>query len=177
MIFPMARYTFLGFLLSFLLLPSYANACDLQNKAKEYLNDVYNSSGTHYGSSKPVFKYDTKNLRKVGKNKYWVGANDGVTLTIYEKALDKLYGKKCTPAHSKELKATIAHEYAHHIDFNHNQAITKMISTKDLERAAIVGGEHILHKKTWGRIASSAKGLKSAEKKKYTEIKGYIDRL
>ena len=172
------KYSKYIFLFSFILLtPQAVFSCDLKGKSASYIEAIYDASDTHYGAPKPTLKYDTKNLRKVGKNKYWVGANDGVTLTIYEKALDKLYGKKCTSAHNRELKATIAHEYAHHIDFNHNKALTKILGTKDLERAAIVGGEHVLHKKTWGRSAPNAKSIRSSEKKKYPEIKRYIESL
>lgn len=153
------------------------SACNLKSNARKYIDIVADTSSTQYGSATPVLKYDTKSVKKVGKAKYWLGSSDGITMTIYEKSFDKLYGKTCTDRHWRELRTTVAHEYAHHIDFNHNKAISKMIGTKDLERAAILGGEYILHDEVWGRTATNAKALKSGEKKKYDAIKRYIDGL
>lgn len=161
----------------FLAFPVNASACDLENKAQNYINKVYSSSSSHYGTKKPILKYNTTTLKKSGNNKYAAGYSDTKNIAIYQKAYDRTFGKKCTEAHWEDLKRVVAHEYGHHIDLNHGKGMTKLLKTSDEERAAIVGGEHILHERAWGKKGRGAQPLKKSEKSKYAAVKKYLESL
>jgi hypothetical protein len=174
---PRNRTLTLLVLFLFFSFASEATACNLEKKTQEYIDKIYSSSSTHYGTKKPLISYNTSTLKKSGKNEYRAGRSDSITITLYQRTFDRFFGKQCTESHWKELKVVVAHEYGHHIDLNHGKSITALLGTSDMERAAIVGGEHILYVDAWGKKSPRAKTLKKSEKAKYSEIKKYIESL
>lgn len=143
------------------------SACVLENEAQKYLDDVYQFSPDHFGVSKPKLVFNTSDNLYVG-NRIVVGKEDGKSITIYEKGFTELYGENCSEAHLERLQSTIAHEYAHHIDFN-SGLIKKTIDTRNLEYSAEVGGEHALFELVWNRENPDAAKISTEHEKEEIE--------
>lgn len=144
-----------------------ASACILESEAQKYLDEIYEFSPDHFEVSKPKLVFNTEDNLYVG-NKVVVGKSDGKNITVFEKGLEYLYGKNCSENSSARLQSTIAHEYAHHIDFN-SGLIKKELDTKNLEYSAEVGGEHALFELVWNKENPKAAKISTEHEKEEIE--------
>ena len=145
------------------------SACVLEKEAQKYLDDIYQSSPDHFRVSKPKLVFDTSDNLHVG-NRIVVGKEDGKNITIYEKGFTELYGENCSEAHLERLQSTVAHEYAHHIDFN-SGFIEKELGTESMEYSAEIGGEHALFELVWDKENPKATKISAKEKGEVETLK------
>lgn len=152
---------------------SIGSACVLESKAQKYLDEIYQFSPDHFGVSKPKLVFNTGDNPHIDE-KIAVGKEDGKSITIYEKGFEELYGKNCSEASLERLRSTIAHEYAHHIDFN-SGVIKKTIGTENLEYSAEIGGEHALFELVWNKENPKAAKISTEhEKEEIEELKKFL---
>lgn len=144
-----------------------AYSCSLENEAQKYLDEIYQFSPNHFGVSKPKLVFNTSDNLYIG-NKVVVGKEDGKNITIYAKGFEELYGENCSEASLERLQSTIAHEYAHHIDFN-SGLIKKELETENLEYSAKIGGEHALFELVWNRGNPKAAKISTEHEKEEIE--------
>ncbi len=150
------------------------SACILESEAQKYLDEIYKFSPDHFGVSKPKLIFNTGDNLYVG-NKVVVGKSDGKSITIFEKGFEDLYGKNCSESSSARLQSTIAHEYAHHIDFN-SGLIKETLDTKNLEYSAEAGGEHALFELVWNKENPKAAKISTEhEKEEIEELKRKLE--
>ena len=147
--------------------------CSLETQAQKYLDDIYQFSPDHFKVSKPKLVFDASDNLYMGSDVV-VGKADGKNITIYEKGFEDLYGETCSEASIERLQSTIAHEYAHHIDFN-SGAIKKTIGTENLEYSAQLGGEHALFELVWNKENPKAAKMDTAkEQEEIGELKSKL---
>jgi hypothetical protein len=144
------------------------SACVLESEAQKYLDEIYGFSPNHFGVSKPKLMFNTKDNPHIGE-RIAVGKEDGKNITIFEKGFEELYGDTCSKASLARLQSTIAHEYAHHIDFN-SGLIKKELKTKNLEYSAELGGEHALFELVWQKENPKAGKINTQWEKEEIEI-------
>jgi hypothetical protein len=145
------------------------SSCVFEEEAQKYLEDIYQFSPDHFGASKPKLVFNQNDVIRVG-NKVALGKEDGKNITIYEKGFQELYGENCSSTALARLQSTIAHEYAHHIDFD-SGAILKTLDTDSLEYSAELGGEHALFELVWQKTNPKAPPIDEKGQIKVSELK------
>lgn len=152
-----------------------SSQCAFEKEAQKYLDEIYQFSSDHFGASRPDLIFNIEDILYVG-NKVVVGKSDGKNIIIYEKGFTDLYGEKCSDASLARLQSTIAHEYAHHIDFD-SKIIKKSLITDSLEYSAELGGEHALFELVWNKENPKAAKINEKEKGKVEELKEILKNI